>query len=157
MTSSRRTARWCGALLLCTHGVVAWAALGETVASVEQEGARLGARRSVQVMARYSVQELQWPDGGRVQQYVAPGGRVFAVRWTLQRKPDLSQLLGSAFPGYASAAGDAGQRGGIQRQFRHDDSDVVVQTSGHLHAYAGYALRRSLLPAGVSAASLGWE
>ena len=145
------------AMLLCAQAAAAWAALGETQASVEREGTRLGARRSMAAMARYTVQELQMPDGSRVVQYLAGNGLVFALRWNTRAKPDLSQLLGSAFPGYASAAQAAAFRGGIQRQFRHDDRDVVVQSSGHLQAYTGYAYRRSLLPPGVSLASLGWE
>jgi hypothetical protein len=145
------------ATLLCAHVATAWAALGETQASVEREGTQLGARRSVAAMARYTVQELQMPDGSRVVQYLAGNGLVFALRWNTRSKPDLSVLLGSAFPGYASAAQAAARHGGIQRRFRHDDSDVVVQSSGHLQAYVGYAYRRSLLPPGVSVASLGWE
>jgi hypothetical protein len=142
---------------LCAHGACVWAALGETLASVDREAVQTGARRSMAAMTRYTMQEMQTPNGSRVVQYLGGDGLVFAVRWNTHAKPDLSVLLGKAFPSYASAAQVAAQRGGIQRQFRHDDADLVVQSSGHLQAYAGYAYRRSLLPQGVSAASLGWE
>jgi hypothetical protein len=90
-----------------------------------------------------------------VQQFVASNGLVFAVRWNTLYKPDLSALLGTAFPAYASAAQQAGQRGGIQRAFHHAGSDLVLLSTGHLHVFSGYAYRRSLLPRGLSVQALG--
>jgi len=113
------------------------------------------ARRSVASMVRYTVHDLQLPDGSRVRQFVGGNGQVFAVSWNTLYKPDLSKLLGASFPTYAGAAQEAGKRGGIQRQFRHESADLVVQTSGHLHVFQGYAYRPSLMPQGVSAQSMG--
>jgi len=115
------------------------------------------AQRSVAVMPRYTVHATQQPDGSRVQELVAGNGVVFAVRWNTLYKPDLSALLGNSFPAYADAARRAAQRGGIQRQFRLDATDLVVHSTGHLHTFAGYAYVRSLLPFGVTPQTLGWE
>ena len=109
------------------------------------------------VMSRYAVQATQQPDGSRVQELVAGNGVVFAVRWNTLYKPDLSALLGGSFPTYADAARQAAQRGGIQRQFRLDATDLVVHSTGHLHTFTGYAYVRSLLPAGLTPQALGWE
>jgi hypothetical protein len=135
--------------------VQAWAGLGEGEASIDTDRVRMSARHSVARVQQYAVHELKMADGSRVQQYVAGNGKIFAVRWDTLYKPDLSALLGSSFPDYASAAQVAAKRGGIQRQFHHEGNDLVVQSSGHLHVFSGYAYRRTMLPNGVSAQSIG--
>jgi hypothetical protein len=133
----------------------AWAGLGEGEASIDTDRVRMSARHSVARVQQYAVHELKMADGSRVQQYVAGNGKIFAVRWDTLYKPDLSALLGSSFPDYASAAQVAAKRGGIQRQFHHEGNDLVVQSSGHLHVFSGYAYRRTMLPNGVNAQSIG--
>ncbi len=133
----------------------AWAGLGEGQASIDTDRVRMGARHSVARAQQYTVHELKTVDGSRVQQYVSGNGRVFAVRWNMLYKPDLSAMLGESFPDYVSAANVAAKRGGIQRQFRHEGGDLVLQTFAHLHVFSGYAYRRALLPRGVSAQSIG--
>ena len=103
----------------------------------------------------YSVAEEVRTDGSRIRRYLAPNGQVFAIGWKTLYKPNLTSLLGTSFPDYARAAGTAAQRGGIQRQFRMDANDLVVQSSGHLHVFSGLAYKPSLLPAGVTAQTLG--
>ncbi len=154
MTFSSQRALW--ALVVMALPVAsAWAGLGEGQGSVDTDRVRMRARHSVARAQQYAVHDLTMADGSRVQQYVAGQGRVFAVRWNTLYKPDLSALLGTSFPDYASAAQVAAKRGGIQRQFHHEGNDLVLQSSGHLHVFSGYAYRRSLLPHGVSAQSLG--
>lgn len=103
----------------------------------------------------YSVAEEVRTDGSRIRRYLAPSGQVFAVSWKTLYKPKLSTLLGNSFPDYEKAAITAAQRGGIQRQFRMDTNDLVVQSAGHLHVFSGLAYKPSLLPAGVTAQTLG--
>jgi hypothetical protein len=134
---------------------LAWAGLGESEGSIDTARVRMHARHAIEHKAQYTVHELKTADGSRVQQYVANNGLVFAVRWNTQYKPDLSALMGASFPAYAGAAQEAAQRGGIQRHFRHDGSDLVVQSAGHLHVFSGYAYRRSLMPRGLDLRSLG--
>lgn len=152
MTSSK-----CGWLLLLILAMAlpARAGLGQAQSSIESERLRLGAHHAMVRSAHYAVHDLTMADGSRVQQYVADNGRVFAVRWNTLHKPDLSSLLGNAFASYGSAARQAALRGGIQRQFRHQESDLVVQSDGHLHVYSGYAYRPSLLPQGIRPQTLG--
>jgi hypothetical protein len=153
MTSSSRLQAL--SLVLWLVPAAGWASLGDTQSSIDTDRVRMRAHHAVARVQNYAVHDLKMTDGSRVRQYVAGNGRVFAVSWNTLAKPALSNLLGSAFPDYASAAQVAARRGGIQRQFRHEGADLVVQTSGHLHVYAGYAYRRSLLPAGLSVQSLG--
>ncbi len=145
--------RWLGLALLAAP--LAWAGLGEAQGSIESERAQWHAQRSVAHAAQYSVHELKMADGSRVLQYVAGNGRVFAVRWNTLYKPDLSSLLGASFTSYSTAAREAASQGGIQRHFRHQSADLVVQSGGHLHVFAGYAYRPSLLPQGLSLQAMG--
>lgn len=152
------------AVLVLMAVAPAWAkdGLGEVHSSAQgqdasaSQGAGTGARRSMAHMPRYSVDDVQMPDGSRIRRFLGSNGQVFAVSWHTLYKPDLSMLLGSSFPAYAGAAQEAAKRGGVQRLFRHDQLDLVVQSAAHLHVYQGYAYRRSLLPQGVSAQALGW-
>jgi hypothetical protein len=153
MTSSKRTGCLLWALLAA---LPAWAGLGEPQSSIATDRARISARHAVARAPQYTVHDLTMADGSRVQQYVAGNGLVFAVRWNTLHKPDLAGLLGNAFASYADAAQLAARRGGIQRQFRHEGGDLVVQANGHLHVFSGYAYRPSLLPQGLTPQTLGW-
>ena len=145
----------CALALIAAPAVSAWAGLGEGQASIDTDGVRMSARHSVARAQQYAMHELKSADGSRVQQFVAGNGRVFAVRWTTLYKPDLSALLGNSFEDYKVAANTVAQRGGIQRQFHHEGNDLVVQSSGHMQVFSGYAYRRSLLPQGLSPKSIG--
>jgi hypothetical protein len=150
------------ALVLRSLPALAWlaaaparAGLGEPQSSIEADSVRMSARHALARTPQYTVHELKMADGSLLRQYVAGNGRVFAIRWNTLSKPDLSSLLGSAFADYRSAAQMAARQGGIQRHFRHDASDLVLQSDGHLHVYSGYAYRRSLLPPGLIPQSIG--
>jgi hypothetical protein len=152
MTSSKR-----GRLLLWALALAlpAWAGLGEPQSTIETDRARIRARHAVARAPQYAVHDLTMADGSHVQQYVGGNGQVFAVRWNTLHKPDLAALLGKGFASYAGAAQLAARRGGIQRQFRHESLDLVVQSGGHLHVFTGYAYRPSLLPQGLKPQALG--
>lgn len=154
MTSSSRLRRCALALLVC-GALPAWAGLGSADTAIAGERLRLRAQHAVLRGPLYTVHELRLADGSRLQQYAASNGLVFAVRWDTLFKPQLATLLGTAFPSYAAAAHTAAQRGGIQRQFRHQGADLVVQSSGHLHVFSGFAYRPSLLPRGLAVDALG--
>jgi hypothetical protein len=154
MTSSKYRRLW-AMVFVAAPAVSAWAGLGEGQSSIDTDRVRMSARHSVARVQQYAVHDLTTADGSRVQQYVAGNGRVFAVRWNTLYKPDLSAMLGKDFGDYSSAVKVAAKRGGIQRDFHHDGVDLVVQSSGHLHVFSGYAYRRSLLPPGVTLQSMG--
>ena len=144
-------------LSLCLVCLPAVASLGGNEQSIDSERVRMHAYRSVRAQVGYTVHELTTADGSRIRQFVDASGQVFAVSWTAQHKPDLSALLGASFPTYAQAARTAGERGGVQRRFRHASADLIVQSNGHLHLFNGYALRRSLVPTAFVARDHGME
>jgi hypothetical protein len=147
---------WLSITLIFLAGSVQ-AGIGEPESSIDRERVQLRATRSMRTTVLYKVHELRSPNGIRALEYVSPTGVVFGVRWSATSKPDLSYFLGTSNPTYLSAAKDFARRPGIQRQFRHDNSDLVVASTSHLNVYTGYAYRRSLLPSNVTAQELGWE
>jgi predicted heme/steroid binding protein len=149
MTSSSFKLLWVLAFLV-TPVASAWGGLGESEGSISGDRMRMRAFHSVVRAPQYSVHELKMTNGSRIRQYVAANGRIFAVSWHTLFKPDLSSMLGSSFPSYSAAVSEAAHLGGIRRQFRHQGSDLVVQSSGHLNVYNGYAIRPSLVPQGLN-------
>jgi hypothetical protein len=143
--------------LLLLPPTLAFASLGEARNSIDIDRMRMGARHHIDVRAQYSVHDLQAADGSHVRQYVAGNGVVFAVAWNTLSKPDLSAVLGASYPTYATSAQSAARRPGIQRRFRHEDLDLVVQSTAHLNVFSGFAFRRSMLPAGLSPDRIGLE
>lgn len=135
----------------------AWAGLGDFESSIQEEKVKMHARHAVVVMPQYSVHELQNSDGAHIQQYVGSDGRVFAVVWHTLYKPDLSSILGGSYPAYAQSARESARKAGIQRRFRHESLDVVVQATAHLNVFSGYAFRQSMLPAGFSLSTIALE
>jgi hypothetical protein len=96
----------------------------------------------------YIVEQITTPTGVTVNEYLSPGGTVFAVSWRGPRPPDLSQLLGSYFAEFqTAAAAPQAQR----RHLRIQTNDLVVETGGHMRDLRGRAYLPSLLPPDVSA------
>ncbi|MDE2341903.1 MAG: DUF2844 domain-containing protein [Betaproteobacteria bacterium] len=137
--------------LLFLLPLFAHAELGGTAASIEADRARMKAVVRAQPGASYTVHEIRDPGGLVVREYLSVSGHVFAVGWNGPRIPDLRQLLGSYFPTLQSAAQEHPGRHGplhVQRP------DLVVTSSGHQRAFAGFAYAPALVPAGVSPESL---
>jgi hypothetical protein len=130
----------------------AHAALGDTLASVQADSQRLkAATLRVQATGSYTVQVLQLPEGGTVNEYLTPAGTVFAVRWVAPFKPDLGQLLGRYFATYATAPRSAGSD---RSHLAIEAGDLVVHAGGRPRAFAGTAWVPSLVPAGIDPAVL---
>src|SRR5581483_2763134 len=115
----------------------ALAALGGDVGSVAADRAAFAAQLRSTAMVQYDVHQID-SDTVTVREYVTRTGQVFAVSWTGPVPPDMHQLLGDYFPRFyraAQAAHDANP--GMHRQFSSVESDLVIQTSGHLRAFHG--------------------
>lgn len=122
------------------------AALGEHEASVAVDRAHMHATLSTTTTQHFTVHELASPSHATVREYAAPSGIVFAVAWQGRGQPDLRQLLGPYFPQYADAL--------AKRRTRRSPVTVslpglVVQSGGHMRAFAGKAWLPAELPAGV--------
>jgi Protein of unknown function (DUF2844) len=100
--------------------------------------------------ASYTVDQTTLPSGAVVREYVS-GGTVFAIAWHGSQMPPLNTLLGAYFPSYLQSlttlhAANGGGYGPANVQ----QSDLVVQTGGHMGSFAGRAYLPQALPQGVS-------
>lgn len=142
--------------LLLLTATMAVAGLGEPLSAMDagtQKVWKLGS--PLQAAGRgVSVFQMQTESGGLFHQYVDASGRVFAVSWRAQMKPDLGALLGRSYPAYAQATRKLASAPGHRRWHRLDDLDLVVQSESHLQVFSGYAYLRSMLPDGFSLAQL---
>jgi Protein of unknown function (DUF2844) len=130
---------------------IATAALGEPEASVQADAAQLKGTVQVTAHASYRVHEIQLPSGTLLREYVGSDGKVFAIAWNGPAIPNLRQTLGQYFDNYVTAA-KANRSGHHHLQIQQ--SDLVVQSSGHMRAFFGRAYLPPAVPGGVSVGDL---
>jgi Protein of unknown function (DUF2844) len=151
MISVKKCVLAAGMLIAALSPCIAAAALGEPEASVDTDVARLRASIKVSARAEYRVHEMSLPSGTRVREFVGMDGTVFAVAWNGPAIPDLRQTFGRYFDTYVTAA-KAKHAGHSQMQIRQ--SDLVVESSGHMRAFAGRAYLPQSIPGGVDIGEL---
>jgi hypothetical protein len=136
--------------LLAAPGVAS-AALGESVASVEPERARVhGTLRAIPTL-QYTLHEITGADGTRIREFENAAGVVFALSWSGPFKPDLQQLLGAHFAAFNSLPrGAESTRNAMQVA----TPQFVAQSSGHGRAFYGRAYLPEQVPPGVQLAEL---
>jgi hypothetical protein len=134
-------------------GGPARAALGGDAASVLADGAELHGAAHADVRPLYDIQEIAADTGMRVREYLNRDGVVFAVSWSGPIMPDLQHLLGTHYEAYTAALA-ALNHPGLHRSLRVALPDLVVESGGHLRAYAGRAYLPLAVPAGVPTAEL---
>ena len=135
---------WAG----CAH-----AALGGEAAGVLADAAELRGVVNTELRQQYDIEDISAESGMRVREYLSRDGVVFAVSWSGPVMPDLQRLLGTHFAKYAAAL-KALTHPGLQRSVRVASADLIVESGGHLRAYAGRAYLPALIPAGVSEAEI---
>ena len=82
---------------------------------------------------------------------VGPDGKVFAVAWNGPAMPNLREALGKHFEDFAGAA-KSRHAGHNRLELKQDD--LVVESSGHMRAFAGRAYLASEVPTGVDVGAL---
>jgi hypothetical protein len=142
---------------LCTVGVLAaglgWsshaqAALGEDADSVTADQVRLQAKLQLVQNRNHTIHELQLPTGGRVRQFVGATGKVFAVSWSGDWRPDLRELMGKHYDRFLAAMKDRPKGHG---PVRIEIPGLVVVMGGHQRAFFGHAYLTDLVPQGFHA------
>lgn len=129
------------------------ASLGGNINTVESDRAQMNASVRLTPHDTYSVHEIQTPGGTIVDEYVSPGGAVFAVSWHGQFPPPMQQILGTYFEQYAAALqAQSNQQPRIygHRPLNIQQPGLVVQTGGHMRAHSGRAYVPGLLPQGIA-------
>lgn len=112
--------------------------------------AKAAATGSVAASNLYSTHVTQLENGTVVREFSNSKGVVFAVSWQGPVLPDLTELLGSYFKTFKAATEQArasGRRGGPMGLVR---DDLVVNSSGRMRDFSGYAYAPALIPTGVS-------
>jgi hypothetical protein len=132
---------------------VTLASLGDAQASVMADARRLQGTVVASTHLHYTMQEITTSSGLLVREYVNDSGMVFAVGWSGPVMPELAGLLGSHHVQYAEAVA-AQTPVGVHRTLNIVLPGLVVQSGGHLRAYAGRAYLPQQLPADVSAQEL---
>ena len=133
--------------ILAAAALPAGATLGGTAESVVTDQSKLHAKRAVVDRQNYAVHEITSDDGTLIREYVTPAGKVFGVSWNGPTIPDLTQLLGPYNAEFQTAM--RAKRGRRSSAAVHN-SDLVVESSGHMRAFRGRAYLNSMLPSGVT-------
>jgi len=131
----------------------ACAGLGSDAAGMVADGTELHGTLTSTSLPQYEIEEISTDTGMRVREYLGRDGVVFAVSWSGPALPDLQRLLGAHYVEYTTALA-ALTRPGLHRSVRIASSELVVESGGHLRAYAGRAYLPALVPAGISTADL---
>jgi len=135
------------AAILLTFSGFASATLGGNVRSIQEDLVRMRGTWHVKRQDEYAVHEIRLPSGTVVREYVSNTGKVFAVTWRGPFLPDLQQLLGEYFEQYKQAATAAHTRGRGPLLIR--EPALVVESGGHMRAFAGKAYLPGSLPEGL--------
>lgn len=155
-TGVRNTLGWlipCRAIIavwFCAIAVPgpAWASLGGDMESVDADQAAMNATEQITTSTdSYTVYELRTSTGTVVREYLSLDGTVFAVAWQGPVLPNFRQILGDNFTRYTKAAQhrQAGHSHLVIRQ-----SDLVVESSGHMRAFFGRAFLPQMLPQDIT-------
>jgi hypothetical protein len=87
-----------------------------------------------------------------VREYVTDGGVVFALTWDGPILPNLKALLGTYFDAMLAESARAPRAG--RSHLAVDDSEVVINSGGHMRAFEGSAWIPAAFPAGFTAADI---
>ncbi|WP_114811327.1 DUF2844 domain-containing protein [Paraburkholderia kururiensis] len=99
----------------------------------------------------FRVNETTLPSGTVVREYVGTNGTVFAIAWQGPQMAPLNTLLGTYFPAYVQglATAHTAQHNGYGPA-TVQQSNLVVQTGGHMGAFTGRAWLPLAVPAGFN-------
>lgn len=146
------------ALAACLASASAQAELGGLVASVAIDRSRMNARMASIAMGAYTRHDLTRTNDGIVREFTNASGEVFAVTWFGPGKPDLRALLGRYFTALQASPGATGRAmHSLRRPQQVDQSDLQIQTGGHMGWFHGVAFVPSLAPAGFVPGDLARE
>jgi hypothetical protein len=134
-------------MALSASALPGFASLGGSEESVVSDQVKFQASRRVVPEHGYRVYEISRGDGTLIKEFVSFDGKVFGVSWKGPTLPDLSQLLGSSFAEFQNSLQP---KAGRRKVAVVHNSDLVVESTGHMRAFQGRAYLNSMLPDGVT-------
>lgn len=127
-----------------------WAALGQSIASVERDRSAVHGQGQGTPGNGYSIETITTA-GMTIKEYVASDGVVFAITWRGTGAPDLSLLLGSYFDEYREGLTALKSRTPrTRRPMVLKTAHLVLERAGHSRYMWGRVFVPTLLPATVS-------
>ena len=151
MVVRQRWLRVATAAVVCLGVTPGFASLGGALGTVLEDQQQMRATISVKEAGEFSVHEMKTPNGVVVREYVSAAGRVFGVAWEGPFLPDFHQILGDRFTAYALAAKAQRDSHTGREPLNIRESNLFLQSAGHMRAFYGRAFDPELLPTGVSA------
>lgn len=124
------------------------AELGGNLASIHSEQKEFNSQLSSSQQGGFSIYTQTLPSGIVLQEYLAGNGAVFAVTWSGPSLPNLQVLLGGYFKDYLAAIKES------RRSIYLNTENVVIQSSGMMGAFQGFAFLPKQAPAGFSPSQL---
>ena len=134
-----------GGLLLPS---VSRAELGGNLASILNEQKEFNSQLSNTQQGGVSVYTQTLPSGLSLQEYLSGNGVVFAVAWSGPSLPNLQVLLGNYFKDYLVAIKES------RRSIYLNTENVIIQSSGMMGAFQGFAFLPKQAPAGFTPSQL---
>jgi Protein of unknown function (DUF2844) len=151
IAKAKKSLLTCAMFAAALSPCIAEAGLGQPESAVQADAVQLKGSIKATEHAGYRVQEIQLPSGTLVREFVGSDGNVFAVAWNGPTVPNLRQTLGQYFDNFVAAAQ---AKHGDHHHLQIQQSDLVVQTVGHMRAFSGRAYLPQAVPAGVSIGDL---
>lgn len=121
-------------------------ALGDDVAAVAKDRARMQANLQIHRRVNYEVHELATPSGTTVREFIGQDSKVFAVAWSGGWRPNLRDVMGVHYDRFVN-----GTRGKLRSRgpVRIELPGMVVVMGGYLRTFFGQVYLTDLLPVGV--------
>lgn len=126
------------------------AGLGASTDSIRDDQLSMRARITIIPARDCTVHELSSPLGMVVREYVSSNGTVFAISWHGPFAPDMHRMLAKRFEMYSLELKKRNTRTVGHSELNIRTPFLVMESVGHMRAYAGRAYDPSLLPAGIN-------
>ena len=127
---------------------VCFAELGGTTASILAEQKQFNSELTSTQQNGYSLYTQTLASGTSFQEYVSPGGIVFAISWSGPTLPNIQAIFGSYYGNYLSAAQQS------RRSIYSSSDSLVIQSTGMMGAFQGFAFLPKQAPTGFTVNNL---
>jgi len=125
-----------------------FAELGGTTASILAEQKQFNSQLTSSQQNGYSLYTQTLTSGTIVQEYIAPSGIIFAISWSGPSLPNIQAIFGNYYANYLSAAEKS------RRSIYTSSESLVIQSTGMMGAFQGFAFLPKLAPTGFTVNNL---
>jgi hypothetical protein len=135
------------ALMLSMGSLRAWAALGDSISSVDNDVQVLHGQHQMVAKVGYNMHQITMKDGSVVKEFASPAGTIFGISWQTHVMPNLQQLLGSYMTNYQQ-----GERTQVARRraVTIQGDNFIFSSMGHMGFFKGRAYVPGLVPANLT-------